>query len=1029
MIAQRNLENLSRALRVACALVAGAALFAGSPAGAQLDDHCSVTALNRTAPVAADGTWSLPNVPANQGLVRIRVTCVEGDDVRSGESSLITVPPNGKVRVPPLDFGGATPIPVRLDLSSPTATLTAVDASTQLAATAFYADGSNAGVTPGGTGTSYRSSNPEIASVAEDGLVTAHASGRVLLSAVHEGALGIFDLRVVVSGDSDGDGIADDLELANGLDPNDPIDALLDLDDDGLTNGRELAELGTDIRRADTDGDGLDDGEEIVAGADGFVTDPLRADTDGDGIRDGLEVTTGTDPTDPASFDLAATLTALEIRPGRFTIVSNSLLGDASRRLAVIGLLRDGAEIDLTSRGRGTSYSSSDFSVCNFGLQDGQVFAGQGGQCTITATNAGHVATAAGLVDRFFPTPLTHLNLPGDVSGVRVEGDLAYIASQGAGLMIVDVANRRDPQLLTTLGLPGPGAKIELLHGENTGVAAIAAGPGGLVTVDVSDPLHPAVLANAFTGGVARDVALFGNLAAVVGSSGLDLFDLSNPADPVHLGTLAEVGDRSGVDLSEDGRLAIVVGFGNGGGGGGTDLARVGQAGTSGFDLVDLSDPANPVARGSLALSGAVDATLRNGIAFVATIDESLTTADVTDPDAPLRLASTPPAFGGRLNEVALFGDFAFGADIFFVNGIPIIDVADPAAPLTRDIIDFSEFADDNAISIDADARYAYMGGFSGLFIGQYLQIQDNAGIAPTISILSPASGGTVIEDSSVDVTVDARDDFGVAAVEFLINGDSAGLFSLPPYSGQVQIPFGVSTATITARAFDFGGNTADSLPVTLSVIPDPLTTAVGQVSDGAPVAGAQVELDAGSTVTDGDGNFSVPDLPTTAGDLRAAASAFVGGTFKFGLSATVPPVPAGVTDLGTIQLEEGGCTRAHLVWNGGGCGIGPVTETLELYRIDPVVPESSGGRPRVVIGQDEFVGEVDPDFDGGICALLRRGFTYSVRRRKDCDGRVFSCSAEIMMNDPNAGGLCSADPGTCQDLGTIDFLCFTSGS
>ncbi|MDR1132275.1 MAG: S-layer homology domain-containing protein [Oscillospiraceae bacterium] len=49
---------------------------------------------------------------------------------------------------------------------------------------------------------------------------------------------------------------------------------------------------------ADTDGDGIIDSEEMIAGDDGYVTDPLDPDTDGDGYPDGWEVDNGYDPTD-----------------------------------------------------------------------------------------------------------------------------------------------------------------------------------------------------------------------------------------------------------------------------------------------------------------------------------------------------------------------------------------------------------------------------------------------------------------------------------------------------------------------------------------------------------------------------------------------------------------------------------------------------------------------------------------------------------------------------------------------------------
>ena len=65
------------------------------------------------------------------------------------------------------------------------------------------------------------------------------------------------------AGDADCDGIPDAFDL----DPNDPSDALLDPDGDGLNNAEEYA-LGTDPMKADSDGDGYDDRAEKLAGFD-----------------------------------------------------------------------------------------------------------------------------------------------------------------------------------------------------------------------------------------------------------------------------------------------------------------------------------------------------------------------------------------------------------------------------------------------------------------------------------------------------------------------------------------------------------------------------------------------------------------------------------------------------------------------------------------------------------------------------------------------------------------------------------------
>jgi hypothetical protein len=61
--------------------------------------------------------------------------------------------------------------------------------------------------------------------------------------------------------DTDADGLKDGWEIQYGLNPNDPIDANLDPDNDGLTNLEEQA-LGTDPNNPDSDGDGITDGGE-----------------------------------------------------------------------------------------------------------------------------------------------------------------------------------------------------------------------------------------------------------------------------------------------------------------------------------------------------------------------------------------------------------------------------------------------------------------------------------------------------------------------------------------------------------------------------------------------------------------------------------------------------------------------------------------------------------------------------------------------------------------------------------------------
>jgi len=92
----------------------------------------------------------------------------------------------------------------------------------------------------------------------------------------------------ISNADLDFDDMADDWELANGLDPSDPADGLLDPDGDGLNNAGEFA-AGTDIGNDDTDGDGLSDGDEVNA----YSSDPNSTDGDDDRMPDAFEAANG----------------------------------------------------------------------------------------------------------------------------------------------------------------------------------------------------------------------------------------------------------------------------------------------------------------------------------------------------------------------------------------------------------------------------------------------------------------------------------------------------------------------------------------------------------------------------------------------------------------------------------------------------------------------------------------------------------------------------------------------------------------
>lgn len=783
---------------------------ASGAAGQQVTENCTVSVLNRTVTAGPDGTWVLPNVPANFGPVRARVTCLVNGQTISGESDPFTVPANGVVNLPPIRFGQTTPIPTGLTLTAPTTTLTTIGQTTQLTVTARYSDNTTKDVTAGSAFTQYTVSNPAIATVSGGGLVQAITSGTVLIQATHEGASGMIAIRVALVGaDSDGDGIPDDYELAHGMNPNNPVDAQEDPDRDGLTNLQEYL-LGTDPRNADTDGDGLKDGDEVARG-----TNPLLKDTDGDGISDGLEVQTGSDPLNPASYNLAGALSGMTVTPPIFTLTFNTIAGDVSVQLRVIGALRDNTTIDVTSKA-GVNYASSNINSCNFSAAKGRVFAGQAGSCVITVTAGGFSTTSSGTVHTFSPIPLSSLPLGGSGNGVDVRGNFTYVAVGGVGLSVVDVSNRNAPRIVGTLALLGTVNDVKVAGT----LAYVAAGAAGLHIVDVSNPLLPRLLGSVDTPGDARRVRVRGNLAFVAdGPSGLQIIDTTTASASRIIGSVATAGTANGVDVTDT--LAVVA------------------VDSAGVQVVNVTNPTNPVSVGGVDTPGqALDVVVKGSFAYVADYTGSLRVVDFSTPSAPVLGATTPGSLGGYLLSVAMMDSFVFGADILFVNGVPIVDVSTPSNPIPRAILNFP--GDSTGQGIAVDGSYVYLVGSDGkLYIGQYRIQEDLNGVPPTVSIASPGAGATFVEGETIPVTILASDDLAVASVTLLVNGTAVGTGTASPYQFNVTAPVGVSGLTLGATANDLGNNTGVATNVPVNVIPDPLTTVIGRVLAGVGTSAA----------------------------------------------------------------------------------------------------------------------------------------------------------------------------------------------
>jgi hypothetical protein len=558
--------------------------------------------------------------------------------------------------------------------------------------------------------------------------------------------------------------------------------------------------------------------------------------------------------------------------------------------------------IDLTSTQKGTNYTSSDLTICNFGTPDGNVFAGNVGTCTITVTNSGFTASASGTVAGFSPTPLGSVSIPGFANGVAVNGNYAFVAAGSAGLQVVNVTDRSHPAIAASLALAGNANSVRLVGN----LAFVAAGTAGLHVVDVTNPLTPTLRGTLNTTGNALDVNVQGSVAYVANGTNLFLANVANPSAIMPISSLPLTGLIRGVSVDPQRGLAVVA------------------ADASGIYVVDVSNLGAPVLRGQVSTGDAHQVAIKGNFAFVAdfvgppytTYQNSVASVDISNPSAPVLVSSiTDRRLGGILNDLVISGNLALTACVnFSPDGIPITDISDPTKIRPRAILYFPQQGG-QGMGIAVDGTFVYLTtdasayekfGTSGnghLYIGQYQVLQDTFGIPPTATIISPLSGSTVVQGSELAVTVNATDDVAVAAVNLQVNGQTVLTDSVAPYVFNVPVPSGISSLTLGATAVDYGANVGTAANVVVNVIPDPGTTVIGRALDATmnPLAGFTASTEGRSAITGADGTFSIVGAPTIFGGITVTVRGVSGGFVRAGSSATLAPAVGGTTNVGNI--------------------------------------------------------------------------------------------------------------------------------
>lgn len=269
----------------------------------------------------------------------------------------------------------------------------------------------------------------------------------------------------------------------------------------------------------------------------------------------------------------------------------------------------------------------------------------------------------------------------------------------------------------------------------------VAAGEQGLALFEVDEQGLGRQLAHLETDRPFADLALSsdGRRAALATAAGVSFVDLTDPREPVLRGTFELREAVNAVALSPDGRTAHATT-------------------TSALHVIDAQDPAVPTRLGTLDVPSLRNVVVApDGLTAFASDLEGLVVLDVTTPAAPAVVGRF--ALEGDVQELVVSAD---GATVLAARwlGVTVVDVRDRAAPAVLGRIEHPRIGHVRTVVPSADAQ--------SLFVAE-------GGLLRVIDVRDPAAPGLV---ASFEVAGSIRG-LGLAGPERAFVATSAGVMLL----------------------------------------------------------------------------------------------------------------------------------------------------------------------------------------------------------------------------------------------------------
>jgi hypothetical protein len=249
------------------------------------------------------------------------------------------------------------------------------------------------------------------------------------------------------------------------------------------------------------------------------------------------------------------------------------------------------------------------------------------------------------------------------ISEMLVSGDYAFGSGFGDSIYTIDLSNPTNPAIVNAFYNQYAAGEFQL-NEENLYFTTASV----ISVLDISNSLAPQLMGRYIPGVGSVDIARWGNYAYLAsGYGGFEIFDISDPTDPVGIGYYNTHEQTHKIHIS-DGILYLADNY-------------------SGVLVFSLADPINPELLSTIFLeNNAYDMYASDSLLYIADLD-GFKIADVSNPSNPVIVCnyqSLPVHNGCR--AIVGYGDYIYTAQMD--SGFCIYDVSDMTNPFKIDCLE-----------------------------------------------------------------------------------------------------------------------------------------------------------------------------------------------------------------------------------------------------------------------------------------------------------------------------------------------------